>query len=96
MSEKERPPLQLAFGKERLENVWFFPEGTVIWPEKGGRGVVQKGLYAERLIKREIRGLSGFRSLEDCVLYFGGNYWTLRKNSFFGAYVKNGEKIGLK
>jgi len=51
MGEKERPPLQLPLGAEKLNDVWFFPEGTIIWPERGGRGVVQKGLYAKRLEK---------------------------------------------
>ena len=68
MPENERPPLQLPLGAEKLKDVWFFPDGTVIWPERGGRGVVQNGL-AERLKNIEVRGLSGFRALNNCTLY---------------------------
>jgi len=39
MSEKERPPLQLPFDGEKLKDVWFFPEGTMIWPLNSKRGV---------------------------------------------------------
>ena len=44
MGEKERPPLQLPLGAEKLNDVWFFPEGTIIWPEKrGGKRSSVKG-----------------------------------------------------
>ncbi len=95
MSEKERPPLQLPFGAEKLKDVWFFPEGTVIWPERGRRGVVQNGLYAERLEKTEVRGLSGFRALNNCTLYLDRRYWTLQKGFLFEAYTKNGRRVKL-
>ena len=95
MSEKERPPLQLPLGAEELKDVWFFPHGTMIWPERGGRGVIQGGLYVEGLEKK-VRGLSGFRALNNCTLYLDRRYCTLQKDSCFGAYPKNGkrEKLG--
>ena len=96
MSEKERPPLQLPFGVENLKNIWFFPHETIIWPERGGRGMVQEGLYAEKLKKRKIKGLNGFRAISSCLLYFDGRYWTLPKDSPFGAYARNGMKVRIK
>jgi len=95
MRDRERPPLQLLFGAEKLTDVWFFPHGTMIWPERGGRGVVQEGLYAIKS-KEKIRKLSGFWMLNDCTLYLNGKYWTLPKGSLFGAYAKNGKKVKLK
>lgn len=93
--EKERPPLQLPLKAENLKNLWFFPDRTMIWPERGGRGVVQEGLYAEK-VGRKVRGLSGFRALDDCVLYLDRRYWTLARDSFFGAYAKNGKRVKIK
>jgi len=95
MPEKERPPLQLPFGAENLKNVWFFPEGTVIWSRRGGRGVVQGGLYAEKLGEIRVKKLSGFLALNNCNLYLGGRYWTLQKGSLFGAYTENGRRVKL-
>jgi len=96
MLTKEAPPLQLPFRAENLKkNVWFFPHGTVIWPERGGRGMVQKGLHAEKLEKRKVKGLSGFRALDDCILYFDEKYWTLPEGFRFGTYAKNGKKVKI-
>jgi len=95
MSEEKRPPLQLPFEAEKLKDIWFFPEGTVIWPEKGGRGVVQGELYAEKLEKIRVKGLSGFRTLNNCTLYLDRRYWTLQKDSRFGVCSKNGTRVKL-
>ncbi|MGB9707124.1 MAG: hypothetical protein ACPLXP_03570 [Microgenomates group bacterium] len=101
MKEKEnkRLPLQLPFEVETegLREVWFFHEGTVIWPERSGRGVVQGGLYAKELPEgRKIKGLTGFSALEPVTLYLDRRYWTLPKGSLFGAYKGNGERVKIK
>ncbi len=94
MTIKERFPYQLRLEEPKGDR-YFFPEGTMTWPQTTGRGILQSGVYALRLKRVKIKGLTGFQLLEPATLYFNGRFWTLSEGTPFGAYVKNGRKIKI-
>jgi hypothetical protein len=80
---------QEAEGAEREVR---FPEGTVIYPARFGRGVLQGDLIAEK-IEGKIKGLTGYRAKCQVVLYFDQHFWTLNAGQLFGAYSKDAHKV---
>jgi len=88
----EQAPVQQNFAgtQEKRRGDCLIQSGTVIWPSRTGRGVVQKNFCAEK-IDHEIKGLTGFRvknNGETVLLYLGG-YWRISDGSLFGAYSNN-------
>jgi len=94
---KERPPYQLHLGEEgeKLSDLFYFSEGVVIWPERGSRGVLREGVYAQKT-KMKVQGLTGFKALGRIDLYLDSKYWSLPEGTIFGAYAKNAKKVSLK
>jgi len=82
-----------AVGKTTICEI---PEETMVWPEGGGRGVLQKGLFADRLGNRKVRGLPAFRARGPVLLYFDRNYWTIPQGTIFGTYARDVKKIVIK
>jgi len=52
--EGGRKPYQLHLGEQIPEILWFFKEGTMIWPEGSKRGVLRNGVYARKLEGKKI------------------------------------------
>lgn len=75
MSKTERPPYQFHLGEEIPRTIYYFDQGTVIYPLYYRRGSLRNGLYAEPT-GIEVNGLTGFRSLGRIDLYFDGQYWS--------------------
>lgn len=85
--------IQLQFREmEGKETEVRFPEGTVIYPARFGRGVLQGDLFAEKA-ECKIKGLTGYRARSQAVMYFDGHFWTLNAGELFGAYSKNARKV---
>lgn len=80
--------------------IYNFSKGTMIWPERTGRGVVQneRGINAVPTLdkkgkQRKSKGLSQWQSLETATLYLDDRYWSLSQKSLFSAYKKNAKRV---
>jgi hypothetical protein len=94
--EGGRRPYQLHLGEKTPETLWFFEEGTMIWPERSRRGVLRNGVYARKLEGEKITGLTAFQAQNRLNLYFDGKYWSLPEGTIFGAYAKNAKRGKIK
>ena len=56
MSKEAASPYQLHLGEQTPETLWFFKEGTMIWPEGSKRGVLRNGVYARKLEGKKVPG----------------------------------------
>ncbi len=92
--QNESLVIQIGLDQER-KDYYIFPEGTMIWPENSGRGVLTQSLQAQKL-KEKIKGLSGWQAETPAHLYLDGKHWQLSKNTRFGAYSQNARKVTLK
>lgn len=81
--------LKLTEAEKKKIDVYLVPAGTFIWPETTGSGVVQEGFYADKIPKKKIKGLSGFRTRSLVTLYHDGHYRSLPTGARFGAYSIN-------
>jgi hypothetical protein len=85
--------IQLSFQEtEGKETEVRFPEGTVIYPARFGRGVLQGDLIAEKA-EGKVKGLTGYRARTSVLMYFNQHFWTLAAGELFGAYSKNARKV---
>jgi len=91
--EGGRKPYQLRLDEQTPETLWFFEKGIVIWPSSSERGVLRSGVYAEKLKRQKVAGLTAFKARERLDLYLDGNFWSLPEGTIFGAYTKNAKKI---
>jgi len=94
--ESGKKPYQLHLGEQTPETLWFFEEGTTIWPEGSKRGVLRNGVYARKLEGKKVSGLTAFKAQERLYLYLDGSYWSLSEGTIFGAYDKNAKKRKIK
>lgn len=106
MKPPRHPPVQYEFRvnlTDQLMEVQIDPDrlrtfttDTIIYPKNGSFGVVKRDFNAYRLDpprvhKHDIRGLTGWKALQDVILYNGlykNPFWTLRIGEEFGAHVK--------
>ena len=96
MSKEAASPYQLHLGEKIPETLWFFEEGTMIWPERSKRGVLRNGVYARKLEEKKVSGLTAFQAQNKLDLYLNGNYWSLPEGTIFGAYTENAKKRKIK
>ncbi len=69
------------------------PRGTMVWPERGGRGMTQHDVLAEKLPNKKICGLQAFKLLNPVDLYLDGRFRTLPTGSKFGTYARNTKRV---
>ncbi len=90
MRGREGLPVQIGLAEAGKENITVYevPAGTVIYPVRSGRGVVQESFLADAT-GRKAKGLNEYRVRpdQDACLYFDGRHWTLPGGACFGAYA---------
>lgn len=94
MSRAEDRVYQLHLEEQLPEVVYQFNRGTIIFPLRGRRGVLQGPVTAERTKKKKW-GLTVYRSLCPIDLYLSGHFWTLPEGSFFAAYSNYRHKMNI-
>ena len=68
------------------------PEGTMVWLERGGRGMTQHDVLVKK-IGGKVRSLTGFELLNPLTLYLDGNHWTLSTGMRIGTYSRNAKRV---
>jgi len=83
---------QLHLEEKIPKTVYQFDVGTVIYPLRSGRGVIQHTITASETNQKKY-GLIVYISLCRIDLYFDNHYWSLPEGSFFAAYKNRGRKM---
>ncbi|MBI4973030.1 hypothetical protein HZC27_00255 [Candidatus Roizmanbacteria bacterium] len=88
---EEYPGYQMHFDEKEVETVYRFLEGTVIYPDRSGRGMLRGEISAKKL-PYHVNGLTGYRSGCRMDLHHDGRYWSLPEGTDFGAYANKARK----
>lgn len=87
----EHPGYQTHFGEEKVETVYRFLKGTVVYPDRSGRGMLRNDISAKKL-PYSVSGLTGWRAGCQMDLHHDGHYWSLPEGTDFGAYADKARK----
>jgi len=87
--------IQERLGPEQTEDYYLFPEGTVVYPQSSGRGVLTDPLQAEKL-KGRVKGLQAWMAEANMHLFLNGEYWQLSRGTSFGAPVRSAKRVKVK
>lgn len=78
--------IQQRLRPETGEIYHVFSEGTIIWPDHFGRGVLTKDLQAEKLNGQKLRKFQAWRAEGDVHLYLDQRNWQLSSGTLLTQY----------
>lgn len=93
--KERRVVIQRRLVPEQKQPYYVFPKGTMVWPQRSGRGVLTADLQAEKLEGEEVSGYQAWKAEFNMHLYLNGRFWQRSRGTPFGAPVKSAEKIKL-